>query len=241
MTLPRRVHRTVHGSKVEKKSFVIFSILLSIFIGLAAITNVPTDVTPEDEVVFRYKLWLNPQTMRPQSFDDEIKIIRLVQQKIINVSKGNLGIREFDSREPSDLFIKKSNMCYDRSRSIEKALNFMGFQVRHVYLLYAESKSFMSAIFSYHQGSHAATEVKTSRGWILVDSNSAWVSLAKNNVPIPADQVWQSAEKFSTIPNYFKSPFWTIRGLYSRKGFFYYPYIPFPEFNWHDFLSSLAE
>jgi hypothetical protein len=132
-------------------------------------------------------------------------------------------------------------MCYDRSRSIDKALKFLGFQTRHLYLLYSEGKAFLPALLTYRQPSHAVTEVKTSRGWILVDSNSAWISLAKNGMPIPADQLWQRSGEFSTIPDYFKKPFWTIHGLYSRKGLFYRPYLPIPEINWCDLLTSFVE
>lgn len=224
-----------------KKFAIIFSILLSIFIALAAITNVPTDVTLEDEAVFRDMLWLNPQTIRLQSFDDEIKIIRLVQQRILNAAPANSGIPEFETREPADLMRLKSGLCYDRSRSIDKALKFLGFQTRHLYLLYGGEKSSLQALLAYRQSSHAVTEVKTSRGWMLVDSNSAWISLSMNREPIPADQVWQRSGEFSTIPAYFKDPFWVIPGLYSRKGFFYRPYIPFPDINWRDFLTSFIE
>lgn len=224
-----------------KKFTVIFSILLGIFITLSAITNVSTDVTIEDEAVFRDVLRLNSQTVRPQSFDDEIKIIRLVQQRVLHAAPVNNGIPEFEAREPADVTRLKAGLCYDRSRSIDKALKFLGFQTRHIYLLYAGGKSFLSALITYRQPSHAVTEVKTSLGWNVVDSNSAWISLAKNGTPIPADQIWQRSGEFSTIPGYFKSPFWAIRGLYSRKGLFYRPFMPFPDLNWRDFLTAFVE
>jgi len=224
---------------VIKKLAIVLTIISVIFLIIAVITNVSTDISAEDEGIFNNFFFR--KTMQHLSFADEIALIRLVQKKILTAAPLHLEIPEFEEREPKDLVRLRHGMCFDRSRAIDKGLKFMGFYTRHVYMLYGQGKLFLPALFTYRQPSHAVTEVKTSRGWILVDSNSDWISLAKNGTPIPADQIWQRAGEFSTIPGYFNIHFWAIPGMYSRSGFLYPPYLPFPDINWRDFLASFVD
>ncbi|MGV1045693.1 transglutaminase domain-containing protein [Limnohabitans sp.] len=152
------------------------------------------------------------------------------------------AIPEFMEREPMDLLKAQSGLCYDRSRTLDKVYKWLGFESRHVYILFADSGvetspwQFLRYVFSRSK-SHAVTEVKTSRGWLMVDSNSPWISLNSNMMPVPADQVHVRKLEFQHPPPFVELPFWAIRGMYSRKGQFYRPFVFFPEFNWPDFLS----
>jgi hypothetical protein len=128
-------------------------------------------------------------------------------------------------------------LCFDRSRTFDKAFHYVGFESRHVYILYRENRPFWRAVFRYGQASHAVTEVKTSKGWMFVDSNSEWVAVTRQGEPVNADDVWRRFSEFENPPPYLKDPWWAIRGMYSRKGQFYGAGIPFPEFNWPDFLA----
>jgi hypothetical protein len=48
--------------------------------------------------------------------------------------------------------------------------------------------------------------------------------------------IWKHYDEFDGAPEYVRGPWWAIRGLYSRKGAFYYaPYFPLPQLNWVDF------
>jgi hypothetical protein len=207
---------------------------------MALVTNVSTELEEADVTVFQNVLGLSAKS-KPYTFDEEIAMIRTVQEKILQKAPINRGIPPFESREPENLFRLGYGLCYDRSRSIEKALTFVGFRTRHVYVLYRAGKGFVPALLTYRQPSHAVTEVLTSRGWMLVDSNSAWIALTKNNLPVPADQVWRRVEEFASLSEGMEKPAWVFRGLYSRKGSFYRPYIPFPEANWNDLLSAIFE
>jgi hypothetical protein len=110
-----------------------------------------------------------------------------------------------------------------------------------VYLLYREDRSFLGALFRKGQSSHAVTEVKTSKGWMFVDSNTEWIALTPQGDPVNADGVWRRFGEFDHAPPYLDHAWWAIRGMYSRKGHLYAPYVPFPEFNWHDFSEWLIE
>jgi len=137
-------------------------------------------------------------------------------------------------------------LCFDRSRTFDKLFNWYGFETRHVYILYAknpvtgERLSFWRAFFTKGTHSHAVTEVKTSHGWLVVDSNLPWISVAANGDPVDADHIHAQADRFASMPEYWNRPYWAIRGLYSRRGQFYRPYIPYPQLNWMDFLMWIV-
>ena len=229
-------HRRLFRAKMFSAAVIVASI--PIFLGFS--TNVSTNVDATDEQALRQQMGLKPERGRPLTFDEEINFIRFVQEKTFALAPINRGIPEFEQREPADLFRLGFGLCYDRSRTIEKALTFSGFETRHVYILFSFDKSFLTALFSYRQPSHAVTEVLTKRGWLLIDSNSPWISLDTSGNPVAADQISRQLSKFGTVPDFVREKFWIIRGMYSRKGFFYRPYLPFPEMNWSDFFRSLV-
>jgi len=125
--------------------------------------------------------------------------------------------------------------------------SWLGFEARHIFILYpehpvtGESLSFWGAFFTRGTNSHAVTEVKTSRGWVLVDSNSAWVSDGKHGLPVDADHLRDKASLLPGMPDYLNRPYWAIRGMYSRRGQLYRPYMPYPDLNWPDFFQWVLE
>ena len=210
---------------------------IAVFFILCAYTNVSTSVTPEDKLVFK-KLNFDAGLGSTVSFSEQIAIIRKVQQVVFDrAPRGSVGIPDFEPREPADLMRFGQGLCFDRSRTFDKAFRYLGFESRHVYILYKGQLPFWRAISHYGQPSHAVTEVKTSKGWMFVDSNSEWVAITRQGEPLNADAVWRRYSELDDPPPYLQDPWWAIRGMYSRKGQFYGAGIPFPEFNWSDFLA----
>ncbi len=70
-----------------------------------------------------------------------------------------------------------------------------------------------------------------------MDSNSAWVSNGTDGQPVDADHLRDKAALLPGMPEYFNRPYWAIRGMYSRRGHLYRPYILYPELNWSDFFG----
>jgi hypothetical protein len=230
--------------RVAKKSawilvikIVIFTVIFSV---LAFLTNVPTSLDDADRVVFKSDLDLNA-LRNPQTFADEINAIRIIQHRIFLKAPVGAGIPDFSPREPSNLMKAHEGLCFDRSRTMDKAFDYIGLPARHVYLLYREDRVFLSALFHHGQASHAITEVKTSRGWMFVDSNTEWIALTRDGQVVNADDVWKRATEFDGMPKYLDDPWWALRGMYSRKGQLYPPYIMFPDFNWIDFFSWIVK
>lgn len=200
----------------------------------ALYVNVPTQLTPEDERMLS-RLHLS-KGGKAQGYALEIKQIQDVQRIVLGAVSLGHGIPEGAAREPADLISAGQGLCFDRSRTLDKAYAFLGYKVRHVYILYRENVGFIKALLNKGQNSHAVTEVLTSKGWLLVDSNSPWISIARDQSPVPADAVWLRTSEFTSIPQYMTHPYWAIPGLYSRHGQFYPPYIQFPNVNWMDLL-----
>lgn len=219
---------------------------LIINIFLAAVTNVSSRVTASDISVFR-TIYRYDQTKESLNFDQQIRLIKGVQSSVLNLAPMGDPIPEFQSREPEDLVRNQSGLCYDRSRTLDKLYTWLGFEARHVYILYlkhpvtGEALSPLRALFTYGTETHSVTEVKTHKGWILVDSNSKWISLTRDGTPVNASDVYGRTPDFDELPDYFNRPFIAIRGMYSRRGQFYRPYIPYPELNWADFFRWLVE
>lgn len=212
---------------------VLLLLGLMVFASLAIYTNVDTGVTAEDRQVFESLGLVRPQASL--TFEQEVALIRRVQAEVFKRAPMGVGIPDYQTREPLDLIRAGHGLCYDRSRTFDKAFSYLGFESRHVYLLFRENRSFFWALFHYGQSSHAVTEVKTSRGWLFVDSNMPWVAVTRTGEPVGADDVWRRFGEFENAPPYLDHPWWPIRGMYSRKGHFYAPYVIFPEFNWQDF------
>lgn len=220
---------------VAGKLVVVFGLLLL----FAVYTNVPTGYDAEDKAVFENTLEIK-SLQHPRTFAQEINVIKELQRRTFAISPVGSGIPDYEVREPADFIGKREGLCFDRSRTTDKALGYLGLPSRHVYLLFRlGDKGFWPSLVQYRHPSHAVTEVKTSKGWMFVDSNTQWIALTRDGQVVSADDVWKRAAEFDTIPSYLTHPWWAIRGLYSRKGQLYPPYILFPDLNWYDFSTWL--
>jgi hypothetical protein len=84
------------------------------------------------------------------------------------------------------------------------------------------------------------TEVRTSRGWLLVDSNEPFLALDRLGRPHAARQLPWVPDTLLPRPPAFQLPYWAIPGLYSRKGTLFWPYIRYiPNVHWGDLWGGL--
>ena len=217
---------------------ILFTVIIP-FVLLAVYTNVPTKYTAQDEAVFEYTLHLKP-FKHPQTFAQEIEAIKFIQKGTFSIVPKNASKQDHKVREPAEFLGMREGICYDRSRTTDKAIAYIGLPSRHVFLLFRQGgRGFLSSVFRYHHPSHAVTEVKTSKGWMLVDSTTEWIALTRDGQVVNADDVWKRSKEFNAIPSSLVGSWWAIRGMYSRSGYLYPPYIFFPDFNWPDFFNWL--
>ena len=230
------IRRTVKLSTWLIIAFVVLNVLIGV------VSNVSTSVSDSDEAVFHSILGLK----KPQgalSYEQEIELIKSAQALVLKKAPVGEPIDEYSDRESENLFQKKVGCVMTAQELMTRIFSWYGFGSRHLYILYpehpvtGEKLSFLRAFFTKGTNSHAVTEIKTSRGWLVVDSNSLWMSVVADGSPVDADHIYMQANRFASIPVYWNRPYWAVRGLYSRRGQLYRPYIPYPELNWYDFLS----
>lgn len=221
--------------------------LLGLTAGVLAYHQVDNSVTEEDVLyISQYVENAHPHLAQDQrTFEDELGFILHVQRSVLAMALEKDGIPLNRGREPKDLYLVKSARCYDTSRVIEKILRYTGFTTRHVTLLATKpTYSPLQALVTPGVPSHAITEVLTSKGWLVVDSNRNWVSIDQDDTPYSIDMVLSDVaasrirwKKAPPEDNY-EAPFLYVYGLYSRHGRFYPPYNFIPDVNYQELMQN---
>ena len=178
---------------------------------------------------------------KKNNYQTEIDCIRAIQVsqktliKSLKCRKGNIEV------EPINFINANFGCCFDRARFIEKTLTYYGFKNRRV-SLFATDKYGLFSLIIPNKDSHAATEAKTSRGWIGIESIEPYFVITdKNNNPLTFKQGLNLGFKFpeKTYNNFYYRGLISISGLYSRHGRFHKPNFPFPDINFKDFSHNL--
>jgi hypothetical protein len=234
-------------SNIRKLAHYLLLLGLLFFTTIILFHNVLTKVTNEDILALQ-KIYPHPPIDASQlSFEEQIAFIQGFQKELHQKINRGFPIDYNQSREPKDLLLHGTGLCYDFSRTIEKFLVFNQFEVRHVSIYQTDTtigklKSFIKP----GALSHALTEVKTKNGWMIVDSNYEWIALDNSRKPYSFKEICKTynAEKNIDwliqlepiyLPFYDQCPVF-IYGLYSRHGGFYPPYTILPDYNLRDLL-----
>ncbi|RNI30866.1 hypothetical protein EFA69_07110 [Rufibacter immobilis] len=234
-------------SKTRGIALVIVGVLV-LMVGLILYSQVDNDITVADKEYIG-KI-LNNKSIDYQtisSFQDEVNFIQYVQASVLQAAPTNKGLSHGEPREPQQLYEAGYGLCFDRSRVIEKALRSNGFETRHISVFSLEKyNSPLKAILVPGVRSHALSEVKTSKGWMFVDSNSTLIGLTADNQPVDMKRLKQ--EGFYNVKwiasndvhkrIIFQKPFTYVYGLYSRHGKFYPPFTPVPDIYWPELVQN---
>lgn len=229
-------------------------VALGLLVGLGAVAwahAVDLEPTPEDQQALGPVLSRAGITRRTEtsSTAGELRVIREVQRAILEAAPVNRGIPQGSSREPAQLLARKEGLCFDRSRTIEKALRILGFECRHVFI-YSIEEGGGWAVLRPGVRSHAVTEVRTRDGWVVVDSNDPWLSVDARGRPRGIAEVHRDLGKQELEwpagheriqSDIYRKPFNYLYGLYSRHGRFYPPYNPLPDLSWTETWDNLRD
>jgi hypothetical protein len=238
-----------HSIPKKKKKIILYIALMAIGYYVFVYSSVSNDLSKEDSTYIEYYLKNIVIPSPSSSYKEQLSFIHQVQNSVLAHSPNSQGIPLGTTREPKDLYLRKSGLCFDRSRVIEKILRYAGFQTRHV-SLYSKQKtnSAIKSLFTPGVSSHAVTEVLTRKGWLLVDSNSPWLALDTKDQPYSLKKMQNHIEHNSSIqwkappptPLY-THPFVYVIGLYSRHGMFYPPYNYIPDINYLEFFQNIEQ
>ena len=178
-----------------------------------------------------------------RTFAEDITLIRALQDRVLQLAPVNEGIPLGRSRELTDLARAGHGLCYDRSRAMEMALRVVGFDVRHVYVFAPDIGDARWRDLVHRQlPSHALTEVRTQRGWVMLDSNTPWIGLRADSsvVGVAAYPKELRARRVPLLRNLVMlREYKYLFGLYSRHGRFFAPYISIPDFNLSELLHNV--
>ena len=210
-----------------------------------------------------FKEFGDKEITQPSDYAGELAAILAVNAAVTECAPLRVAINLGCPREPKDLYEQRRGICFDLSRSIEKGLRSIGFQVCHVSVFSREHG--LSRLYGMYLpsrtkpeqkempgfvDSHALSEVRTEKGWLAVDSLSPWLSLDEQGAPMSLRTLQRSvidnqlpaldAKQANLTPNLLRRPFQMVYGLYSRHGRFYPPYLRYPNVNPREFLANFA-
>jgi len=228
----------------KKYIFILISFILISFVLF--ISRVDNSITIEDQEYIKSFIDLEQKSSSLLSYTEQLELIKLIQKSVLTVAAPNIGIEKRKTREPKDLYLKKAGLCFDRSRVIEKILRNYGFETRHISIYSTKNTgSIFKSLVTPGINSHALSEVLTTKGWLVVDSNAEWLAIDKNNQPISISEIIRSKEivikkLINDFPSFiYMENFFVIYGLYSRHGMYYPPFNIIPDINYSEFLYNL--
>ena len=231
--------------KVFKRKTKWFLTLMFGFIVFLHVHNVSKRFSASDILVL--PLYLNgistPLDVSDLSFEEQLLIIKKLQENLLSIAPEDKGIPEGQSRGLQQLSELGFGLCYDKSFALEMILEHLGFKTRHVSIYdNPQETSWIKDLSTRGILSHACSEVLTKKGWIVIDPNYAWMALDRNGNPVSlaSDKLWEDVNNFLSPPPY---PIYTqehhiVYGLYSRHGQFFKPYNKVPDVNWRDLLHN---
>jgi hypothetical protein len=232
----------------RKSSALIFVVIFFVCIGaVLSYHSVDNTLSEEDKQYIPMYLKTVPPLPAVATYADQLAFIASVQRSVLDVAPTNGRLPFGQKREPKELYVARTGLCFDRSRVIEKILRYSGFETRHI-AIYSISRTGSKAksLIIPQVPSHAVTEVLTNEGWLVVDSNAPWVSVDFSKRPVSIREMQLSARDSITINwsmkppwGIYSEPFTFIYGLYSRHGKFYPPYNFIPDINYGELAQNL--
>ncbi len=230
------------------------AIAVTILVAVGFLVNKRPDVTENDRIFINafMKEWGLPQdpAMVHQSFENELAFIRTMHNQVIDGIVHSY-VKSLDSFGSVELYYRKrQGFCYDRTVLIEKILDHYDFKYRHVYAYYSSrsDKTSFADLFRKGTYSHALTEVKTKRGWMLIDGNEKWLGIDQAGNLLTMKEVGELNRQHQKTPMKLEGPqtllinvhsFQYLYGVYSRHGNCFAPRIGVPDVNFRQLLYNL--
>lgn len=207
--------------------------------------RVPLRVSTTDRTAI--EAVVGPETVRTDlknaPFDAQIDYVRLVQKRLQDSIVLDHEIPMAREREPMDLVERGAGLCFDRSRFLEKTFRLAGLRTRHVAVYPTARNQGVGYMLQGGIPSHATLEIKTARGWMIVDSNVPWMARSADGDPLSFQDISDTTDWLKPpilgYDYYYNDEAVYIYGLYSRHGLFYPPFNRLPDVNFSELLHNL--
>jgi hypothetical protein len=224
-----------------KKYLLLLSLAITLSCAYFLLAgSVSKEITVSDKAAIE-KLMVKNECSEIPDFEAEIACIKSIQRSIKELVPHTKCALPGTPIEPEQFIIRQHGCCYDRARFAEKALNYYGFETRHV-AMYEQGRYGIFSLLAPGTNSHATSEVKTRKGWMGVDSNHPFLLITTNGTP----QTYKSYKDYKDqlayrmIPaEFYNRQLIVVYGLYSRHGKFHGINLPGPEFNLNELVFNL--
>lgn len=242
---------------------VLTVVLAAIIVVVLAIHNVPKTITAEDKEaiaqILSKTMSLEARSKKPEDFGGQLQDILHVQDAIFRTAPDQQEIPRNQEREPQNLLKEGHGYCFDRARTLDKALRYLGYETRYAAIYGSKTDEFNPWLILTAKGgkanggvifSHAIVEVKTAKGWMAIDTVNDWIGMDRTGkvyslkdleavVKNREDAVEWSLQNSDPIYPLIAHKFTPIYGFYSRHGHAYKPYNPIPDVNWGEVLHNI--
>jgi hypothetical protein len=234
--------------QINRKVLIKASVFFVVILCLGAFINKKPVVSQDDKVFIQkfLKDWqMEADPLVPHSsFENEVLFLQKIQRKVVSdikhkvISPEHFGVVNY-------YYTNRVGECYDRAVLLEKLMDYFNFKYRHVFIYYVRENGQLKVtepgdFLKAKTNSHALLEVKTSRGWMVMDSNTDCLGLSKSNEPMTMSDFRYLLKNKKPIdlkysPTVGDISFWVkypnlkfVYGVYSRKGQFLKPRLPLP-------------
>jgi hypothetical protein len=175
-------------------------------------------------------------------FSSEIACIKAVQNSIRVLVPDLTCAPKGVLIEPYNFLTRGYGCCYDRARFTAKALSHFGFETRHAAIYDGDAYGLWGLLVP-RIASHASTEVKTSKGWLGVDSVEPFLLMTAGG-EVLTYRNFKSRRTEIRDPvrpdDFYRRDLIVVYGLYSRNGKFHgLNPVPVPEFNLRELIYNL--
>lgn len=185
------------------------------------------------------------QSFAQMPYINQLDLVQSIQRIVLVHNPPSSGIPEGQLRNPKQLYESGLGQCYDRSYLMEKIFRYLEAEVRHLSLYQTDEHTNTAwQLLTHNLRSHAALEIKTQQGWMIVDPNTEWVGIDQERAPVDCRKIQEQEVHWLNPPSKELAPFYqdsatAVYGLYSRHGQFFPPYNPIPDIHWPTFFVNL--
>ncbi len=222
--------------------------ILSLMLVLLYVGQMHDPLTDEDKV-YAEKFLTENHVQPPHTnltYSEQLAFVTQVQKAVVKYHYSDNGIPYNHPRNIKDYYENPYGLCYDKSHAIEKILQVYGFETRHISIYYY--RNFFERMFGFfipNSESHAASEVKTLKGWMYIDSIVPYLGLYNNmpvNISAVRSLIQQEKVDYEGLGPYrFGGHFNFMYGMYSRNGRLYPPYSIIPDYNFYELSYNLHD
>ena len=220
-----------------KAVLIVLALTISACAYVKIALSVDISITAEDEQAI-IRLGVEKECENTDRiYVNEVGCLNSIQIAVQSIGEKSCAVAK-DIIEPPEFLRRGYGCCFDRARLIEKAARYYGYATRHVFLIQTTKAGFLSNFLPLGQGSHATSEVLTSKGWLGIDSNEPFILMAKDGSPYTYRDAIDNLNEFPTMApqSFYSKSIDVIYGLYSRHGNFHGRNFPGPEYVFDEVL-----